>query len=77
MQCKFVVLQKDFNMFTTGQLAFAIFFIVLFSAIMIYVYRKDLALHKKYYKGSIWILVVFLIFIGLLFVLKKYLKENH
>lgn len=62
-------------MFTTGQLTFAAFFIVVFVAAMIYVYRKDLKLHKRYYKGSYWILIVFLIFIGLLFVLKTYLKD--
>jgi hypothetical protein len=71
-----VALQKDFNMFTTGQLVFAGFFIVVFVAAMIYVYRKDLNLHKKYYKGSYWILIAFLLFIGLLFVLKTVLKDN-
>ncbi len=63
-------------MFTTGQLVFAGFFIVVFVAAMIYVYRKDLNLHKKYYKGSYWILIAFLLFIGLLFVLKTVLKDN-
>lgn len=64
-------------MFTTGQLNFAAFFIIVFVAAMIYVYRKDLKLHKNYYKGSYWILIAFLIFIGLLFVLKSYLKNNR
>ncbi|WP_159800272.1 hypothetical protein [Flavobacterium sp. MK4S-17] len=62
-------------MFTQGQIIFALCFIIVFIGVMIYVYRKDLKLHKKYYKGSYWILVAFLIFIGLLFVVKKYLKE--
>jgi hypothetical protein len=62
-------------MFTPGQINFAIFFIVVFVAAMIYVYRKDLSLHKKYYKGSYKILLAFLTFIGLLFVLKIFLKE--
>jgi len=62
-------------MFTPGQINFAIFFIVVFVASMIYVYRKDLSLHKKYYKGSYKILIAFLTFIALLFVVKIFLKE--
>lgn len=62
-------------MFTTGQIYFAIFFIVVFVIAMIYVYRKDLQLHKKYYKGTYKILIAFLTFIALLFVLKAVMKE--
>lgn len=62
-------------MFSKGQIGFAIFFIVVFVAAMIYVYRKDLPLHKKYYKGSYWILIGFLGFVALLFVMKTYMKE--
>jgi hypothetical protein len=62
-------------MFTTGQLVFAGFFIVVFVAVMIYVYRKDLALHKKYYKGSYWILLAFLGFIGMLLAIKLLTKD--
>ncbi|ESU19212.1 hypothetical protein FCR2A7T_26360 [Flavobacterium cauense R2A-7] len=62
-------------MFSTGQLYFAIFFVIVFVAVMIYVYRKDLALHKIHYKGSLWILFFFLLFIGILFIIKLVLKE--
>jgi hypothetical protein len=62
-------------MFTKGQLIFAVCFIVVFVGVMIYVYRKDLALHKKYYKGSYWILVAFLAFIGALLAVKLLTKE--
>lgn len=62
-------------MFTTGQLTFAVTFIVVFVAVMVYVYRKDLALHKKYYKGSYWILLAFLAFIGALFAVKFLTKD--
>ncbi len=68
-------MQKDFNMFTTGQWVFAGFFVVVFIIAMIYVYRRDLALHKKYYKGSYWILLAFLGFIGILFFIKYFVKE--
>lgn len=62
-------------MFTTGQLVFAGFFVVVFVAVMIYVYRKDLPLHKKYYKGSYWILLAFLAFIAVLFAVKLLTKD--
>jgi cbb3-type cytochrome oxidase subunit 3 len=63
-------------MFTTGQIYFAIFFIIVFVAAMIYVYRKDFLQHKRYYKGSYKVLIGFLAFIALLFFIKFYLKEQ-
>lgn len=62
-------------MFSQGQMIFAAVFAVSFIAIMIYAYRKDLKLHKLHYKGSLWILVAFLLFIGFLFVIKSLMKE--
>lgn len=61
-------------MFTEGQLIFAAFFVVVFVAAMIYVYRKDLKLHKKHYKGSYKVLIGFMAFIAILFFIKFYLK---
>ncbi|WP_333695863.1 hypothetical protein [Flavobacterium sp.] len=63
-------------MFSQGQWIFAGFFVVVFTAIMIYVYRKDLALHKKYYKGSLKVLGAFFLFILFLFIVKIYLKQK-
>lgn len=63
-------------MFSEGQLLFAILFFIAFVAVMIFSYRKDIKLHKQYYKGSLWILIAFFIFIGLLFVIKSLLKEK-
>ncbi len=63
-------------MFTTGQWIFAGSFLVTFIGVMVYVYRKDLALHKKYYKGSYWILLSFLAFIAILFFIKYYVKDE-
>lgn len=57
-------------MFTTGQLIFAILFFIAFVIIIGYQYRKDLKLHKKYYKGTIWILLAFIGFIGLIAAIK-------
>ncbi|MCC9044505.1 hypothetical protein LNQ81_17690 [Myroides sp. M-43] len=61
-------------MFTPGQMQFAIFFIIAFTIVMVVMYRKDLKLHRIYYKNRLWVLVAFLAFIGSLFVLKNLLK---
>jgi len=50
-------------MFTKGQLIFGILFALAFIAILIYTYRRDLKLHRRYYKGSIWVLIAFISFI--------------
>ena len=60
--------------FSTGQLIFAGLFFLAFVAVIFFSYRKDLKLHRKYYKGTIYILIGFIAFILLLFVLKTYLK---
>ncbi|MCG9791107.1 hypothetical protein [Flavobacterium algicola] len=62
-------------MFSSGQLVFAVCFFVAFVIAAIYSYRKDLALHKIYYKGNYKVLIGFLTFIGLLFVIKVYFKR--
>jgi len=62
-------------MFSQGQLAFAGIFIVAFVIAMIFTYKKDLKLHKVFYKGSLWVLAGFLIFIGLLFIIKIFMKH--
>lgn len=62
-------------MFTTGQLIFAALFFIAFVVIIIYSYRKDIKLHRKYYKGTFYVLIGFLLFIALLFVIKYFLKS--
>ncbi|WP_324721826.1 hypothetical protein [Salinimicrobium sp. HB62] len=61
-------------MFSTGQIIFGVLFFIVFAGIIFFSYRKDLKLHRKYYKGTIYILLGFIAFILLLFVLKTYLK---
>ncbi|MDO5608148.1 MAG: hypothetical protein Q4G08_06815 [Capnocytophaga sp.] len=61
-------------MFTKGQLIFAVLFFVVFVGITAYSYRKDLALHRKYYKGSLYILLGFVVFLLVLFGLKIAMK---
>lgn len=62
-------------MFSQGQIIFAAVFAVAFIVAMIAMYRKDAVLHKRHYKGSVWVLVAFLLFIGVLFMLKTVLKN--
>lgn len=62
------------KMFSTGQWIFAGIFFLAFVAIIAYSYRKDLKLHKKYYKGTIYILIGFILFMVLLFAMKIYLQ---
>ncbi len=62
-------------MFSTGQWIFAGLFFIAFLIAIIYSYRKDIALHRKYYKGSLYVLAGFILFIILLFIIKSYLKS--
>ncbi len=62
-------------MFTTGQLVFAIIFFVVFVFVLVYSYRGDMKLHKKQYKGSLWVLVGFILFVLFLMMMKAYFKH--
>ena len=62
-------------MFSTGQLIFAICFVIVFISVMIVSYQKDKKLHRKQYKGSFWILVGFIVFVAFLVAAKMYLKK--
>ncbi len=62
-------------MFSTGQLVFAILFIIAFAGVMVYTYKKDSKMHLKNYKGVKWVGIFFIIFIITLFFI-KYLTKN-
>ena len=62
-------------MFSLGQLLFAVFFVITFTTLMIFSYRKDSKNHKIYYKGSLKIFLVFIVIIGILFLI-KFLTQN-
>ncbi|MBE8726830.1 hypothetical protein [Flavobacterium hungaricum] len=62
-------------MFSQGQVIFGICFFIVFVIIMIFAYRKDLALHKIFYKGNYKVLLVFLLFILILFLIKIFMKR--
>lgn len=57
-------------MFSTGQWVFGILFAIGFIITLIIAYRKDLALHRRYYKGSVWVLIVFISFILMIAAIK-------
>ena len=57
-------------MFSQGQLIFALLFTICFSIILFIAYKKDAKLHNKYYKGSAWVLLAFIGFIGLIAAIK-------
>lgn len=49
-------------MFSKGQLIFAALFVVVFTISMIWSYRKDIKIHRKYYKNTfIVVIAIFLI----------------
>ena len=60
-------------MFSQGQITFGILFAIAFIVALIFAYRKDLKLHKKYYKGSIWVLIAFIAFIAMIASIKFFL----
>ncbi|PWB18665.1 hypothetical protein DCO46_22245 [Flavobacterium sp. HTF] len=62
-------------MFSQGQLIFAVCFFIAFVIVMVFAYRKDLSLHKVFYKGNYKVLIGFLLFIVILFVIKVFLKR--
>lgn len=62
-------------MFSQGQLIFAVCFFIAFVIVMIFAYRKDLALHKIFDKGNYKVLLTFLLFIVILFVIKFFFKR--
>tara|TARA_S200000501_G_C20476209_1_gene591798 strand:- start:459 stop:644 length:186 start_codon:yes stop_codon:yes gene_type:complete len=57
-------------MFSQGQIVFAFLFTVVFSVVLFLAYKKDAKLHRKYYKGSAWVLLAFIAFIGLIATIK-------
>jgi len=62
-------------MFSIGQLIFAAIFFLAFVVVIIFSYRKDTVIHKKYYKGSLYVLFGFIAFIVFLFIIKAYLDH--
>ncbi|MEY2922483.1 MAG: hypothetical protein RL108_1109 [Bacteroidota bacterium] len=62
-------------MFSTGQIIFGLLFFIAFVIAMFFSYKKDARLHQIFYKGNYKILIGFLVFIGLLFIIKIFFKR--
>ncbi|MCF6141030.1 hypothetical protein L1S34_07010 [Flavobacterium sp. K77] len=62
-------------MFSKGQLVFAVLFFISFIIAAVYSYRKDINIHKQFYKGNYKILIGFLAFIAILFIIKVFFKR--
>jgi cytochrome bd-type quinol oxidase subunit 1 len=52
-------------MFSKGQLIFAGLFVIAFTIAMIWSYRKDIKIHKKYYKNSFIVIVAMFLIIAI------------
>nr|WP_303315831.1 hypothetical protein [Flavivirga sp. MEBiC07777] len=61
-------------MFSKGQIIFGVLFFITFAIIIGYTYRKDLKLHKRFYAGSIWMLIAFIAFILFIVAIKFLFK---
>ncbi len=57
-------------MFSNGQITFGVLFFIVFAIIIGFMYRKDLKIHKRFYAGSVWILIAFIAFILLISAIK-------
>ncbi|NOY48583.1 MAG: hypothetical protein GXO84_10415 [Chlorobi bacterium] len=60
-------------MFSKGQIIFGILFAITFVIVLIFAYRKDLEIRKRYYKGSFWVLLAFIAFLLLIVGIKSFL----
>ena len=58
-------------MFSNSQLLFGVIFFVPFIIIVSYSYKKDLKKLNGSYKGIKWVIIGFVLFVGILLVLKK------
>ncbi|MDO5976460.1 hypothetical protein Q4Q40_19850 [Flavivirga jejuensis] len=61
-------------MFSKGQIIFGVLFFIIFAIIIGFTYRKDLKLHKRFYSGSIWVLLAFISFILFIVAIKYFFK---
>ncbi len=62
-------------MFSTGQIIFAVLFVIVFAAVILSSYVKDKKLHSKNYKGVKWVGIFFMTFIIILFCIKYFIKN--
>ena len=64
-------------MFSTGQLIFALAFVIVFTTVIIRSYRKDKTEQPDYFKGSSRVLIAIAVVIILLFTIKLLTVQQH
>ncbi|MCB0459389.1 MAG: hypothetical protein KDC74_05155 [Flavobacteriaceae bacterium] len=62
-------------MFSSGQKIFAILFIIAFIGFMIWSYRKDIKLHKLYYK-KVWVVGLGIVAVIALFAIVTFVLHD-
>lgn len=62
-------------MFTKGQQLFALIFAIVFIVVVIFAYRKDIHIHRKYYR-KIWMVLLGIAIVIGLFVLIAHFIQN-
>lgn len=60
-------------MFSTGQLIFALLFVLIFISIIIRAYKKDKTEQPDYFKGSFQVLIAIAILLIILFTIKIFI----
>lgn len=63
-------------MFTPGKIAFAIFFVISFTVLMILAYGKDKKNHKRYYKNASKKVILYGLLVVVLFVAFRLLTSG-
>tara|TARA_B110000444_G_scaffold261151_1_gene311460 strand:+ start:11036 stop:11224 length:189 start_codon:yes stop_codon:yes gene_type:complete len=62
-------------MFSSGQLLFAVFFVIIFSTIIFYSYKRDKKDQEEYFKGSFKIILFMIGLVLSLFLIKIYTQK--
>ena len=62
-------------MFSPGQIVFAALFVIAFTGVLFWMYRKDRAWLRKQYTGARWVLVFFISFVIILLIMKYLLRD--
>jgi Mn2+/Fe2+ NRAMP family transporter len=57
-------------MFSKGQIVFGILFAIAFIIVLFFTYRKDAKIHKRYYRGTVWVLIGFISFLIMIAAIK-------
>lgn len=62
--------------FTPGQIAFVIFFVLIFVGAQIWSYRKDKTTNRKYYSGAWKVLIALVAVLVSLFFIMKFAQKH-